>query len=254
MFIRTTGSLLLALLCFLQHIIIYAQNIVVHKEGVQSSKPFLSTTLSAKVTYSSVSSSTSYLHFDSTRKSIFSDILSQFLSKVFMEQQVYDLKIISVNIFDDHLLHNGQYDEGTFVGHLVVNNDKSLDEDGVQPTVLTFSMVISAEYTSVDEMDGGTISSENFRKMLIHVCDKFQSHLLQYMQEKSDDSYFMDVTSIILGDFERVASVNQSQVTGLAAIEKRLSSDTMFVYSIVAIVVGGIVFILLSFATVKQCR
>jgi len=250
MFSRTTKSLLLALLCFQQHIIAQ-NNIVVHKEGSQSSKPFLSTTLSAKVTYSSVSS-TSYLQFDTTRKSIFSNILAQFLTKVFTEQQVYDLKIISVDIFDDHLLHNGQYDEGTYVGHLVVNNDKSLDEGGVQPTVLTFSMVISAEYTSLEEMVG-TISSDNFRNMLIHVCDKFQSHLLQYMQEKSDDSYFMDVNSIVLGDFER-AALNQSQVTGVAAIEKRISSDTVFVYSIAAIVVGGIVFILLSCATVKQCR
>lgn len=157
-----------------------------------------------------------------------------------------------MDIFDDHLLHNGQYDEGTYVGHLVVKNDKSLDEGGVQPTVLTFSMVISAEYTSLEEMVG-TISSQNFSKMLIHVCDKFQSHLLQYMQEKSDDSYFLDVNSIVLGDFER-AALNQSQVTGVAAIEKRISSDTIFVCSIVAIVVGGIVFILLSCATVKQCR
>lgn len=245
MFNRTTGWLLLAVLCFLQHLI-HAQNIIAHKEVAQSSKPFLSTTLSAKVTYSSVSS-TSYLHFDTTRKSIFADILAQFLTKVFLEQQVYDLKIISVNIFDDHLLHNGQYNEGTHV-----DNDK-LDEVEVHlPTILTFLMVISAEYTSIDEMDG-TILSENFRKMLIHVCNKFQSHLLQYMQEKSDDLYFNDVTSIILGDFERVA-VNESQVTGLAAIEKRILSDTIFVYSVVAIVVGGIVFILLSCATVKQCR
>lgn len=249
MFSRTTGSLLIALLCFLQHII-HAQNIIAHKEGVQSSKPFLSTTLSAKIIYSSVSS-TSYLHFDTTRKSIFADILAQFLTKVFTEQQVYDLKIISVNIFDDHLLHNGQYNEGTYVGHLVINNDK-LDEDEVQPAILTFSMVIIAEYTSTNEMDS-TISSENFRKMLIHVCDKFQSPLLQYMQEKLDDSYFEDVTSIVLTDFERVA-VNQIQLTGLAAIEKRISSDTIFVYSIAAIVVGGIVFIFLSCATVKQCR
>ena len=37
-----------------------------------------------------------------------------------MDQQVYDLKIIGVNIFDDHLLRSGQYDEGTTVGHQVI--------------------------------------------------------------------------------------------------------------------------------------
>ena len=117
-----------------------------------------------------------------------------------MEQQVYDLKIISVNIFDDHLLHNGQYDEGTFVGHLVVNNDKSLDEDGVQPTVLTFSMVISAEYTSIDEMEGSTISSENFRKMLIHnigpwsLCNKH--FYVKYRKIDLKKFYILDKKSI----------------------------------------------------------
>lgn len=241
--------LILALFSILQ--ISHAQNVIINEavqEGqAQNSKtPFLSTTVSAKITYNSESSSSSLLHFDSARKAIFSGSLTDFLTKIFSDQQVYDLKIIGVNIFDDHILHNGQYDQGTTVGHQVAGETIG---DGNQPVALSFSMVISAEYTSEIQMD--TISSETFRKMLIHVCDKFQSHLLRYMQEETGDPYFMDVESIVLGEFEKVEG-DVGQRGGQATIEKEeMSVESIHVASIVAIVVGGIMFIVLSFATVK---
>lgn len=249
MFNKKMRPLLLTLLSLLQTI--HTQNIFLHNEGIQNSEsPFLSTTLSAKVTYNSESSSTSFLQFDSTRKSIFSDTLADFLAHIFTDQEVYDLKIIGVNVFDDHILHNGRYDEGTYVGHLV---DFDGETDGVDelPTVLSFSMVISAEYTSEGQMD--SISSDTFRKMLMHVCDKFQSHLLKYMREKSGDAYFTGVDSIVLVDFERV-DTNPGQAGGPTTIENMMSAYNIYVGSIVAIVVGGIIFIVLSVATVKYYR
>jgi hypothetical protein len=169
-----------------------------------------------------------------------------------MDQQVYDLKIIGVNIFDDHLLRSGQYDEGTTVGHQVIYAGET---NGVekQPIALSFSMVISAEYTSEDQKMN-TISSETFRKMLVHVCGKFQSHLLKHLQDETGDPYFMDVESIVLEEFERVDG-NAGQRGGQAAIEQEMSEDnTTHVASIVAIIVGGIMFIVLSIATVEYYR
>jgi hypothetical protein len=254
-FCQGMRPLILALFSLLQ--IIHAQNAVIHNEAVQeayaknSKTPFLSTTVSAMVTYKSESTASSFHIFDSTRKSIFSGSLADFLTKLFKDQQVYDLKIIGVNIFDDHILHNGQYDEGTTMGHQVSYDGET---NGVekQPTVLSFSMVISAEYTSEDQMD--TISSETFRKMLMHVCDKFQSHLLKHLQNETGDPYFMDVKSIVLGEFERV-DFNSGQKGGQATIEEEMSEEnTTHVASIVVIAVGGIMFIVLSFATVKYYR
>jgi hypothetical protein len=240
-------TLTLALLSLLQ--IIQAQNAVFYNEAVQephaqnSKTPFLSTTVSAKVTYNSESLSWSVLQFDSARKSIFSASLADFLTKVFMEQQVYDLRIIGANIFDDHILQNGQYVEGSSV-------ENQVKDDG--ETIVSFSMVISAEYTSEYQMD--TISSATFRKMLVHVCDKFQSHLLKHLQDKTGDSYFMNVRSIVLEEPERVEE-NSGQKGSHVAIEKQTSVDnSKKVASIIAIVVGGTLFIVLSFAAVKFHR
>ncbi|KAL3822119.1 LOW QUALITY PROTEIN: hypothetical protein ACHAXA_011897 [Cyclostephanos tholiformis] len=183
------------------------------------------------------------LQFDSARKSIFSASLADFLTKVFMEQQVYDLRIIGANIFDDHILQNGQYVEGSSV-------ENQVKDDG--ETIVSFSMVISAEYTSEYQMD--TISSATFRKMLVHVCDKFQSHLLKHLQDKTGDSYFMYVRSIVLEEPERVEE-NSGQKGSHVAIEKQTSVDnSKKVASIIAIVVGGTLFIVLSFAAVKFHR
>jgi hypothetical protein len=241
-------TLILALLSLLH--MVHAQNAVFYNDGVQESHaqknktPFLSTTVSAKVAYNSESLSSSVLQFDSARKSTFSLSLADFLTKIFSDQQVYDLKIIGVNIFDDHVLHNGQYVEGSSV-------ENQVRYDG--ETILSFSMVISAEYTSENQMD--SISSETFRKILVHVCEKFQSHLLTHLQDMTDDSYFMYVKSISLGVPERVQGNRDQQGSHVTMESKEdLADNPTHVASIVAIVVGGILFIMLSFAAVKYHR
>ncbi len=69
--------------------------------------PFLSATLSATVT---CNSEMSYLPSALFCRSLFSTTLSKFLTKIFNDQQVYDLKIPSVNMFDDHTLQDGTID------------------------------------------------------------------------------------------------------------------------------------------------
>lgn len=238
----------LALFPLLQKI--HAQNAVLfYNDALQESHaknsktPFLSTTVSANVAYNSESLSSSVLQFDSTRKSTFSASLADFLTKIFTDQQVYDLKIIGVNIFDDHLLHNGQYDEGS-------SEENQVRYDG--ETILSFSMVISAEYTSENQMD--SISSETFRKMLAHVCDKFQSHLLKHLQDETGDSYFMYVRSIALGEPKSVQGNEVQHGSHVTIKNKETVAASTHVASIVAIVVGGMLFIVLSFAAVKYHR
>lgn len=195
--------------------------------------PFLSTTLSTKIT--SVSDD---LDFDSTRKSIFSETLAHFLTKIFKDQQVYDVKIISVNLFDDHILKDGHYED--------------VPTNGDAQHTLSFSTVVSAEYTQDDQ--ASNIANDNFRKMLIHVCDKFQDHLIQFMND-TGDPYFMDVESVILGDFERIhGPTTAGQEDGTNNSVMGFSDETVNTVSIVAIVVGGIVFFALSFASVKYYR
>ncbi|KAL7542170.1 hypothetical protein ACHAXR_011575 [Thalassiosira sp. AJA248-18] len=205
--------------------------------------PFLSTTLSSKITSVSTDSD-----FDTERKSLFSETLSHFLTKIFKDQQVYHVKIISVNIFDDHILKNGQYVK------LQQQRSSNGDNDDDAGHTLSFSTVVSAEYTN--ENDINTIANDSFHKMVMHVCDKFQSHLVQFMKD-TGDPYFMNVESVVLGDFERAPVAAGS--SGLVGAKSKnevfgLSEDTVDTASIIAIVVGGIVFVVLAFASVKYYR
>ena len=92
-----------------------SQNVDISNGGdlaaqMYQANPFLSATLSTTITYnpeaaSLQSSSPFHLDFDLTRKLTFSKTLTKFLTKIFTDQQAYDLRILSVNIFDDHVLH-----------------------------------------------------------------------------------------------------------------------------------------------------
>lgn len=160
---------------------------------------------------------------------------------------MYDLKIISVNIFDDYILKDGHYERTTQQHNKLMSGD-------VQHT-LSFSTVISGEYTNENEIN--SIANESFRKMLVHVCDKFQGHLLKFMQD-TGDPYFIDVESVVLGDFERVHVVAGLSSLGSASSNENgvlgMSEETLNTASIVAIVFGGIVFVALAFASVKYYR
>eukprot|EP00584_Thalassiosira_punctigera_P003030 CAMPEP_0172537306 /NCGR_PEP_ID=MMETSP1067-20121228/8931_1 /TAXON_ID=265564 ORGANISM="Thalassiosira punctigera, Strain Tpunct2005C2" /NCGR_SAMPLE_ID=MMETSP1067 /ASSEMBLY_ACC=CAM_ASM_000444 /LENGTH=447 /DNA_ID=CAMNT_0013322579 /DNA_START=148 /DNA_END=1491 /DNA_ORIENTATION=+ len=207
--------------------------------------PFLSTTLSTTIT-----SLSNDLNLDSARKSLFSETLTHFLTKIFQDQQVYDVKIISVHLFDDHIIE-GHYEE-------VPQRNSHVRNSGETRHALSFSTVISAEYTKEDQIN--SIANDNFRKMLIHVCDKFQNHLIQFMKD-TGDAYFMDVERVTLGDFERIHGAEGSGRTAASVKEDSanndvwgLSSETVNMASIIAIVVSGIAFLVLAFASVKLYR
>ena len=219
-----------------------AQN-VVHIGKIQQAQaankaanksPFLSTTLSTKIDFSSTSTS-SHLEFDTTRKSIFSETLTHFFTKIFQDQQVYDVKILSVNLFDDHILSK----DGT-----------ALKAAKQETHTLSFTTVITGEYTDISQID--SISNDSFRKMLIHVAAKFQQHLIKYIQDEgTEDEYFMNIESVVLDDFESISSV----VNGVKGQEQGhvmgMSDDAVNTASIIAIVIGGLVFVVLAFASVK---
>ena len=196
--------------------------------------PFLSTTLSTTITTVSPDSD-----FDTERKTLFSETLTKFLTKIFKDQQVYHVEIIGVHIFDDHILEDGHY-----------LNQKQANSQNV----LSFTTVISAEYTQ--ESDINTIPNDTFQKMVIHVCDKFGSHLVQFVQD-TDDPYFMDVDSVVVSDFERVPAVAATAAASEASGENEvfgMSESTVNTASIIAIVVGGLVIVVLIFASIKYYR
>ncbi len=194
--------------------------------------PFLSATLSATVT---CNSAPFHLDFDSTRRSLFSTTLTKFLTKIFDDQQVYDLKILSVSIFDDDGAIDAQQDQ----------NLKGTNQYHTGQMALEFSMVVSAEYTNESQV--GTITTTKFSSMLQHVCYKFQSQLMEYLQ-KTGDPYFMDVKSIVVGEFLKT-NHDEEQYTQYSL--QGMPSAQVHLASIIAIVVGGILFIVLSFASLK---
>lgn len=246
---RTIAYLLIALI----HALADAQSIVVRSSGggthqttnvnkineAPPRSPFLSTTLSTTITYSSPPPS---LQLDTARKSIFTEALGRFLTKIFDDQQVYDLKIVSVNIFDDHVLHRGVEEE-------LSSSNKRRKSNGDDDThqKISFSTVVAAEYTEESQID--SIAGESYRKMLVHVCDKFQGHLLKYVDE-TGDPYFANVISVALGDFERLHGTNENGGNKVFGMEE----DTMNLISIVAISVGGVMFVVFAFASIKYYR
>lgn len=244
--------IILLLISFLQVTSSQTYHVLVNRGGKDAKdyntnqlpkNPFLSTTLSTTITYNSEfsylsSASPFHLDFDSTRKSTFSITLTKFLTKLFNDQQVYELKVLSVNIFDDHILHDNSYEGGS----------KGTQQDGTRQKSLAFSMVVSAEYTSESQMD--TITNQAFSNMLVHVCHKYQMHLMQYMKE-TGDPYFMDVESIAVGEFQKVNLETEQHSQYLAV---GMSREQLHMASIIAIAVGGILFIVLSFAVFKLYR
>ena len=205
--------------------------------------PFLSATLSTTITYnpetaSLQSSSPFHLDFDLTRKLTFSKTLTKFLTKIFTDQQAYDLRILSVNIFDDHVLHDG------------ATLNKTIRGDTSQKA-FAFSMVISAEYTSESQI--GTMTSKDFSNILVHVFHRFQSHLMEYMQE-TGDPYFTEVDSIVVGMFQKLNAEDVEVDENAHYLVLGMPRDQLNTASIITIVVGGIVFILLSFASFKLYR
>jgi len=180
---------------------------------------------------------------------MFSETFTHFLTKIFKDQQVYDVKIISVNIFDDHILKGGHVEE----------TKQQPYHSFRKGNALSFSTVITAEYTKEDEIN--SIANESFRKMLIHVCDKFQGHLMKFINDLGDP-FFTDIESIVLGEFERydtmegglTSSTSQQNDTQNNSKVLGMTEGTLNVVSIIAILVCGIVTSALLIASVKFYR
>jgi len=118
---------------------------------------------------------------------------------------------------------------------------------------MVFTTVISGEYTNLnDKQTNNNISNESFRKMLIHITNKFQEHLMSYIDDLEVENYiFGNIDSVTLYDYDSTPTVGSSE-----EVMKTLgmSQDTVNIASIVAICVSGLVFVLLSIASVRYYK
>ena len=258
---------MISFLALLSHLaVVAAQKVVISEINAgaalrsimpgHSESPFLSATLPTEL--SPVPSTTT---FDSALKSMYSTAFAQFLEKIFKDQQVYDVKILSVNIFDEQIVQRGSKTRSLF------GSDENEQE---QPTIrtpqrknssngknndyntLAFDAVVSAEHQQ-------TLSNESFRKILIHVSHKFNTHLVNFLKE-TGDAYFMDLDRVVVDDYEQIMAemegltFSSSETQAVSKSIGGLSGSSLNVASIIAIVVGGIAFVVLAFASVKFYR
>lgn len=165
-------------------------------------------------------------------KSIVETSLASFYDKIFHDQQLYDVKIISVSVVDDHIVRSIE-------PHEVAGPE--------------FTTVISAEYT---DQYAQRVSQEAFTSLLIETSENFQSHLMSYLKA-ADDVFFGNVQSMTLRDYRRtdseveevgVKEISQNEVLG------SMSNSTQHIASIVAIAVGGVVLALFGYGAAKFYR
>ena len=231
-----------------------AQNVVhvneiEHATSPSSKSPFLSTTLSTKVSFTPSSSiSTLTNSFDTTsNKQILSETLTHFLSKIFNDQNVYNVKILSVSLFNDHLLN--QQEDGSSTPYAMASNNNN------EKNSMIFTTVISGEYTNEKTNNKNNISNESFRKMLIHITNKFQNHLMSYIDDLEVENYiFGNIDSVTLYDYDSTPTVGSGGSNEEVMKTLGMSQDTVNIASIIAICVSGMVFILLSIASVRYYK
>lgn len=212
-----------------------------HDREHASETPFLSATLKTEIT--SVPQPIAY-----KQKALLSKSLVQFLQRVFDDQQVYDVEIVGVSIFEEQVLsiednggHRRLLETSTRVNEeiqrqqrqkhkgrkLVLNSlqsgqfhfERDEDDDGyndennnedeqewdeIQNLVdkdqegytLRFAAVISAEHTRQQ-----LLSHSDFQTMLIHICHKFEQHLVEFVSGIKDE-YFENVNSVVVSGYE----------------------------------------------------
>ena len=193
--------------------------------------PFLSTTLATRIS-AAVRDDDDELAFDAARRSLFADTLTRFLAKVFRDQQAYAVKILGAHVFDDR----------------VDAKEAPPPRDG--KWTRSFATVVTAEYTRADEF--GHVADDAFRDMLVHVCDKFQDHLLRFLGD-TGDGFLGSVDGVLLAEFEKRPGSDVADVTAKSS-HLGLSDEALDIASIVAIAVGGVVFVVLSLASVRYYR
>ncbi|KAL3798542.1 hypothetical protein HJC23_011846 [Cyclotella cryptica] len=261
--------------------------------------PFLSTTL--RVTLLPVPTST-LSTFDDDKQSLFGEAYTNFVEHVLNAQEVYDVQVLAVSVFDEELLplhevetdgvrrglltnglqfsfHNenenkDDYDDAYDDGVSTNEDDDASKASAVsgkstqvsaeqtdQPVYssLRFGIIISAEHTS-EPTDATYLSNEQFQKIILHISNKFHSHLLEYVSDA--DLYFRYVQSVNVetyaldsgaGTFESeaISSPKQGLFKRMENEMKSVEGESLNTWSIVAIVVGGLAFVGLIFATVK---
>ena len=71
---------------------------------------------------------------------------------------------------------------------------------------LSFATVVTAEHTKHQEEDVNTfLSHDDFQDMLVHICTKFNSHLIDFIKGSDDDEdgYFDNVNSVLVSGYEQ---------------------------------------------------
>jgi hypothetical protein len=142
---------------------------------------------------------------------------------------------------DDEIVDDGIVPDEVQVEHFFE------EEEGVDQTsevsqiksesdgyTLAFAIVVSAEHTQQQ-----SLTHADFQAMLIHICHKFQEHLVEYVTD-IDDVYFASVASVIVNGYED------------SGVNKSSSGSKLSTAIIVTIAVCGFVFVLFVLAIVKR--
>jgi hypothetical protein len=259
--------------------------------------PFLSTTL--LTTLSPIATST-LSTFNTQKQSSFGNAFIAFLEHVLLKQEVYDVKVLSVSIFDEELINmdSGEVEERG--GRLLLTNglqfnfarddDYAYDDDDADDVVteveasedgdddamqqeeemsdnnqnkeqwvyksLRFGIVLSAEHVN-QPSEVNYMSNEQFQKIILHISSKFHDHLLEYV--KDADLYFRNVEKVDMGSYigdgglvdQEVEAVKNGILKRVEDEIKSMEEGSLNTWSIVAMVLGGVAFVGLMFATVK---
>lgn len=244
--------------------------------------PFLSTTL--MTTLSPIPTS-SVSTFDDAKQLSFGDAYIAFLEHVLKNQEVYDVKVLSVSIFDEellsldgdavqerdggrHLLTNGlqfsfnedyddyEYDDETASDDISAGNEDNEGFDNGQWVYksLRFGIVLSAEHT-LEPSEERFMSDEQFEKIVLHISSKFHSHLLEYVRDA--DLYFRNVDLVDVVSYAGDDELTETKGDKMGIFKrmenemKNVEEGKLNTFSIVAIALGALVFFGLMFATVK---
>ena len=126
----------------------------------------------------------------------------------------------------------------------VVDESEWLPEEEVKlgTYTLKFTTVISAEHASDDQQ----ISHSEFQDMLIHICTKFQDHLVQFIRDS--DSFFSSIENVTVSALQKIDNEGDDIMFGSTS---PFGVDGLSAGSIVGITVGLLVSLLILFVSVN---
>lgn len=156
--------------------------------------------------------------------------------------------------YDDEDGDNNDDESETDELMISTQTDESESERGSSNVyVLSFATFVSAQ-DSTQPVSSLSQDGE-FQSMLIHVCRKFSSHLLEFVQS-IDDDYFAHVTNALVSDFEddelREKEIEENEMMTLkSSMISSSSGSRLSVASIAAIILG---IVALTLAAIKVRR